>query len=134
MSSPSQRYSSASRACKHCKAVFWSESGRQMVCANCKRAATRERMRQWIARNPNEHRARSAASWKPRAKDRQNATAAVYRAIKRGDLTRGCCEVCGTDAVQAHHDDYGKPLQVRWLCRPHHAIEHRKEPNHVVGK
>ena len=32
------------------------------------------------------------------------------------------CEVCGTlQGVQRHHDDYEKPLEVRWLCRKHHA-------------
>jgi len=51
---------------------------------------------------------------------------AVGAAIKSGELTRGPCEVCGTDdAVQAHHDDYDKPLDVRWFCHPHHAEYHR---------
>ena len=34
------------------------------------------------------------------------------------------CEVCGAEG-QRHHDDYSKPDQIRWLCRTHHAIEHR---------
>ncbi len=35
------------------------------------------------------------------------------------------CEVCGsTVRVVAHHDDYSKPLEIRWLCRSHHGLLH----------
>lgn len=50
---------------------------------------------------------------------------AVDTAIKNGSLVRQPCEVCGADRVDAHHDDYSKPLQVRWLCRGHHLQFHR---------
>src|SRR5262245_57418077 len=41
------------------------------------------------------------------------------RNLKRGKIKRQPCEVCGSTA-QMHHDDYSRPLEVRWLCRPHH--------------
>ena len=46
----------------------------------------------------------------------------VHRAVKSGKLTRLPCEHPGCDEVVtfAHHDDYSKPLDVRWLCRAHH--------------
>ena len=47
----------------------------------------------------------------------------VYGALKRGILIRKDCEKCGKSA-QAHHDDYFKPLDVRWLCRSHHMQHH----------
>lgn len=46
-------------------------------------------------------------------------------AIRSGRLVRQPCEVCGDDQVDAHHDDYDKPLDVRWLCRKHHRAAHR---------
>lgn len=59
---------------------------------------------------------------------KHNARGAVRRALKRGDLTRLPCEQCGaTDNVEAHHDDYARPLEVRWLCRRHHIDEHLRE-------
>ncbi|MQX79562.1 hypothetical protein GHK80_26495 [Sinorhizobium medicae] len=34
------------------------------------------------------------------------------------------CEVCGVEAVDAHHDQYGEPLSLRWLCGRHHTRLH----------
>jgi hypothetical protein len=59
------------------------------------------------------------------------ANAAVHRAIKRGELVRGPCEVCGaTDKVHAHHESYEPEafLDVRWLCWEHHLRRHGHAP------
>lgn len=54
---------------------------------------------------------------------------AVRRALKNGTLTRKPCETCGsTSLVHAHHDDYLKPLVVRWLCPKCHVRHHLAEP------
>ncbi len=49
---------------------------------------------------------------------------AVSNAIQVGHLVPQPCEVCGEGKTQAHHDDYNKPLEVRWLCHKHHCKEH----------
>jgi hypothetical protein len=33
------------------------------------------------------------------------------------------CEVCDAPG-ERHHDDYDKPLDIRWLCRAHHGETH----------
>ena len=49
----------------------------------------------------------------------------VAEARKAGTLLDGPCEVCGSPgAALAHHDDYNKPLAVRWLCFQHHMQHH----------
>ena len=49
----------------------------------------------------------------------------ISRAIKQGKLKRQPCEICGsTKSVCAHHDDYAKPFDVRWLCQKHHIQYH----------
>ncbi len=57
----------------------------------------------------------------------------VNIAICRGVLIPEPCEICGvfgkTDKgrrkVVAHHDNYNKPLEVRWLCHKHHTEWHQ---------
>lgn len=69
------------------------------------------------------------------------ARAQLSRAIERGEVERGgCCAMCGaTDDIEAHHDDYGLPLAVRWLCvqchHEHHdgqRISYRRHPRRRV--
>jgi len=48
----------------------------------------------------------------------------VRREIAEGRMTRQPCEVCGDTVTDAHHDDYGKPLDIRWLCKPCHRKHH----------
>lgn len=41
------------------------------------------------------------------------ARLAVQRAVKAGEIEKATCEVCGADSVDAHHDEYDEPLNVR---------------------
>lgn len=52
----------------------------------------------------------------------------VSKAIKSQELVRPEeCEKCGkVRKLIAHHTDYSKPLDVEWLCRSCHGIEHAK--------
>lgn len=58
------------------------------------------------------------------------AQTAVGNAIRDGKLAKGeACEVpgCVRTDVHAHHEDYSKPLEVRWLCPLHHHRHHHEE-------
>ena len=54
------------------------------------------------------------------------ARAYVNVYLSRGIIDRKPCEIkgCGGHA-EMHHDDYSKPLDVRWLCEKHHIKFHR---------
>jgi len=66
------------------------------------------------------------AQQKSEHKKKSRAHSLVARAIKQGLLTRQKCEApkCQKQG-HAHHDDYNKPLEVRWLCRSHHMRFHK---------
>lgn len=61
-----------------------------------------------------------------RANPRRYLAHLYVEAAKRcGILTPQPCEICGGKA-EAHHPDYNRPGDVRWLCRKHHAQLHAR--------
>jgi hypothetical protein len=56
----------------------------------------------------------------------------VGNAVRDGRLTPlAHCEDCGHDFTEyrreGHHEDYNKPLEVRWLCALCHGKRHRAD-------
>jgi hypothetical protein len=62
--------------------------------------------------------------WCKRNSLKKLAHSKVAAAIKKNKLCPQHCEKCGDKNSEAHHDDYSKPLDVRWLCKTHHAEHH----------
>lgn len=71
--------------------------------------------------------AKTTARWRKNNRAKSSAHSLLNKAIIRGEVTRRPCEQCGAAKVDAHHDDYSKPLEVRWLCRKHHIAHHLAE-------
>lgn len=93
------------------------EAGKESVSASKKRYASNNRdamhakLIQYRAEYPKKYAAHSA----------------VHCAKIKGILVAGECEVCGSNEnTHAHHDDYDKPLDVRWLCPQHHRDWHKE--------
>ncbi|MCB1596019.1 MAG: hypothetical protein KDI76_14010 [Xanthomonadales bacterium] len=75
-----------------------------------------------------------AKSYREKYKNKYKATSMVNYAIRSKKLFKEPCEVCGTDKnIHAHHDDYLKPLNVRWLCAVHHKQWHDKNGEALNG-
>jgi hypothetical protein len=62
--------------------------------------------------------------WRTRNPEKYKAHCKVNNAIRDGKLNPHPCQVCGSQPAHAHHDDYSKPLDVRWLCPKHHTQHH----------
>jgi hypothetical protein len=98
--------------------------GRQSWCKACMSIRTR---------NPAATR-RHTAKWKRENPDKERAHQAIKRALRHGVVVRpDVCESC-KERVEphAHHDDYTKPLDVRWLCRGCHVAEHGQEKSNAA--
>lgn len=70
--------------------------------------------------------------------DKLEARTLVSNAIRAGTLVRQPCGQCGAPYVHAHHDDYARPLDIRWLCpschMAHHAaIRQQNRRSYLVG-
>ncbi|MDP7162178.1 MAG: hypothetical protein QF792_01630 [Phycisphaerae bacterium] len=61
-------------------------------------------------------------AYRRKNRDKTLAHAMVKAAVMLGVLVRRPCEVCGArpgeggQRIYAHHEDYARPLEVRWLC------------------
>jgi hypothetical protein len=55
-------------------------------------------------------------------------------AIRAGRIKREPCIVCKSEKSQAHHDDYTKPYEVKWLCALHHTEYHRNNTENINKK
>ena len=67
--------------------------------------------------------------YKEENKEKIKAHEILNSAIKSGTVIRFPCKECGNVKVDAHHEDYSKPLDVIFLCRKHHLILHRRAKN-----
>ena len=132
-----------SRVCSHCRegkddSCFYADrskkSGFTAYCKDCmrelKKASRRANPEQYAAKlkrfrdkYPGIHRAKAIRQieTKPKA---VYAVAVTRNEVKRGRLKRQPCQTCGRPYAHAHHDDYDRPLVVRWLCPAHHAEWH----------
>lgn len=114
-------------------------SGFRRVCKDCERLQYRERriaapevFRRRDAKYYVKHRAKIAAKrrkYYAKFGQRQRARARAAYALLVGTISRKLCEVCKSKKADAHHDDYSKPLVVRWLCRRHHMRHHAETNN-----
>jgi len=89
------------------------------------RAAIRTQAAQWAEANREARNAISRAYGK-RNPEKNRAHRRVQIALKDGRLVRPSrCEACSKRCTpEAHHDDYSKALDVRWLCKGCHERYH----------
>lgn len=83
-----------------------------------------DRSRNWKRRNPERH-AELARAYRTRNREKTKAQNQLNYAIRKGEIVRQPCEGCGTsEKVHAHHHDYSKPFEVKWLCYLCHKKSH----------
>lgn len=119
--------------CQHCKATN---------VPLAKNSKTSKGIYNYMCRGCNTARAKAYRSTK---EGKKHVYEAVYRSTKKhwakakvraklnycvrtGKVIKpNCCESCHEKKkLDGHHEDYSKPLAVKWLCRPCHADADKK--------
>ena len=77
----------------------------------------------WYHRNAESERKRSAEKRK-KEPVKYRARSLLNNAVALRKVYRKPCEVCGEIKSEGHHEDYSKPLEVKWLCPSHHRLVH----------
>lgn len=113
-----------------------SKDGLAAICRDCQKEYDAERAsdpkrlaaRLAYAKTPSgiKRASEAKAAYIAREPKKRRAHNAISNAIRDGKLSRKPCEICGSvKRVHAHHDDYAKIYDVRWLCNEHHREWHR---------
>lgn len=90
------------------------------------KSSTEKSRKKWAANNREAMKAK-LIEYRSEFPKKYAAHSAVHCAKIKGVLVPGECEVCGSsNQTHAHHDDYDKPLDVRWLCPQHHRDWHKE--------
>jgi hypothetical protein len=90
--------------------------------ANDNKGPNKHNWKGGISKNHMHYRKFQVLRYPERTKCRQ----ITLRAKKSGKIVPPSkCESCGREVkLHAHHEDYSKPLDVKWLCRPCHNKLH----------
>ncbi len=67
--------------------------------------------------------------WRIKNPEKERAHKIVEYAIQKGEIIKPeVCENCGKKLrLDAHHEDYSKPLEIQWFCRFCHVQHHKKD-------
>ena len=85
-----------------------------------------EKYREYDRNRGNRHKSGYLKEFRAKYPNKYKAQNMVNNAIRDGKLFKEPCSECGTEKnPHAHHDDYLKPLNVRWLCAACHSQWHR---------
>ena len=111
--------------CDNCGKEFKGIATRRFCSQSCSNTTQKTQMEVFSDEERNRRRRACRTSYRERHPNRDKVHNMMVAAIKQGKLIQeDICEICGQeDNVEAHHQNYDKPLKVNWLCSScHHRV------------
>ena len=100
------------------------------ICKKCKSAHYKEVRKKTYLKNKETNEFHYSQPLKIRSKTKYECYNVFNKYLRKGAIKIRPCRECGTwTDLDAHHDDYSKPLDVVWLCRRHHRLLHLNKKN-----
>lgn len=122
------------KVCTRCGGTsFYEYTKGKCTCFRC-RQCNRAKTKTWKQTNAEKVRPRHrivSANYRERHYDRVRARWTAGNALLRGEIARCPCVECGAPGEHMHHDDYAKPLDVKWFCKQCHERLHGLERLHT---
>ena len=101
-----------------------SRDGYRCQCKSCRN----EKVKEWKSNHLGCEIEYSRRYW-GKYPEKKLAHSILNHGVRDGKIKKGVeCEICGsTQFLEGHHEDYNKPLDVRWLCiRCHNKLHGKK--------
>jgi hypothetical protein len=120
-----------SNPCKECRTKYSRDNkDRDKKSKDKYRLANKEKIyentKTWRKKNP-EKIVEHVKNWRSKNVDKVRTWQKYQDAILAGKIiAKTCCEKCNSQPVQAHHEDYSKPLEVIYLCKKCHSARHKE--------
>jgi hypothetical protein len=102
------------------------------------RERNREKTKRYRASGLGKKSIEAMRQWRMRNRHKVKAQSIAHRAEKTGVIVQPAnCQRCGCPGngkLDKHHHDYNLPLDVKWVCKTCHGIEHRKPATEPVKR
>ena len=72
-----------------------------------------------------ESKKRTNKKWRANNLEKIAAHTILNNRLRDGHIKKEKCKLCGSKKSMAHHEDYSKPLEVKWLCAKCHSFRHK---------
>lgn len=122
--------------CRQCNVIIERQRRRtpEYLAAKAERAEARRIALGYKKKTPHEQKLLAERHKRRRAKDPAKIAArnAIQRLVRMGRVIKptdcsSCRKTFPVHLIQAHHEDYSKPLEITWLCKDCHIDIHARQ-------
>jgi len=119
------------KTCKLCNlflpisAFYLQKAGKGGVYARCKECMKKIDRKSYSSKSKRIGNWRYTKLWAMKNRPKARAHGKIKYLISKGKILKQPCIYCGEEKALAHHCDYNKPLDIKWMCHKHHSAWHR---------
>ena len=119
------------KKCSDCGKKYKPTGTYSVRCSHCKKPHIKKYLKLYVRNNRDKINSKTRGEYarmrREKFPEKVKARDTLNNEVKAGRVEKKPCEVCGsTKRIHGHHEDYSKPLKVKWLCPIHHNKLHNE--------